>query len=392
MSRYKISPARAAHLERIERDLGRRTAMAMLQFQIVVAERLGLSLTDLFCGELLSRTGPLTAGELADLAGLTTGAITGVIDRLEKLGLVRRENDPHDRRRVIVRALPEEWEKVGKPLYNGLNAELDAAHARYSDQELATIADYLRVLGDAYAAQAAALRGAGIEFRFTHPGEHVNVDARARMRVHPPLPTHRDERVREFSAPLRKIQEGHLEWQSGASELRLDALTSSTELYHARFEKEIPTVRVQDGSIAVQYRQRTLFGRGGGKAAVELNAAIPWEVALDSGPSDLRVDLALPLRGFTLRSKGSKLRLNLGVPKGTVNLRLECTASDLVIHRPVGVPARLEAEGGWSNLLFDKRRLREQQLPIDSPGYREAADRYHIAIVGSANKVRIDTV
>src|SRR5574342_463312 len=66
-----------------------------------VAERLRINSTDLECLDHISR-GPVTAGRLAELTGLTTGAITGVIDRLERIGLVRREHDPDDRRKPLV--------------------------------------------------------------------------------------------------------------------------------------------------------------------------------------------------------------------------------------------------------------------------------------------------
>jgi DNA-binding MarR family transcriptional regulator len=68
-----------------------------------VAELIGIGRTEMRCLGLLERHGGrLTAGRLAELAHLTTGAITGVVDRLERAGLARREADPTDRRRVIV--------------------------------------------------------------------------------------------------------------------------------------------------------------------------------------------------------------------------------------------------------------------------------------------------
>lgn len=71
-------------------------------FSHAVADRLNLNLTDFECLDVLDWRGPTTAGKLADDLGLTTGAVTGILDRMEKAGYVRRERDPHDRRRVIV--------------------------------------------------------------------------------------------------------------------------------------------------------------------------------------------------------------------------------------------------------------------------------------------------
>src|SRR5215475_15194752 len=80
-----------------------------------VAERLGINSTDLECLDHILR-GPVTAGRLAELTGLTTGAITGVIDRLERIGLARRESDPDDRRKTVVRALPVVLDRIA-PLF-----------------------------------------------------------------------------------------------------------------------------------------------------------------------------------------------------------------------------------------------------------------------------------
>ena len=78
-------------------------------FGQTVAIRFGLSESDIEALEVLIDTGSSTAGALSDLMGLTTGAVTRVIDRLEQAGYVRRVPDPADRRRVIVEVVPERW-------------------------------------------------------------------------------------------------------------------------------------------------------------------------------------------------------------------------------------------------------------------------------------------
>jgi DNA-binding MarR family transcriptional regulator len=71
--------------------------------------------TDLECLDHILR-GPITASRLAEVTGLTTGAITGVIDRLERVGLARRERDPDGRRKIMVRVLPAVGERIA-PLF-----------------------------------------------------------------------------------------------------------------------------------------------------------------------------------------------------------------------------------------------------------------------------------
>jgi len=135
------SPGRAGLLDEMQRA-GRQLSAATIMFHQAVADRLGLNPTDHKCIDLLASKGLMTAGELADATGLTTGAITGVIDRLEAAGYVRREDDPNDRRRVIVRVIPRRYREIGR-LFEGLSARTADLGALYSDRELATILDFM---------------------------------------------------------------------------------------------------------------------------------------------------------------------------------------------------------------------------------------------------------
>src|SRR5215470_10658835 len=83
-----------------------RAATDGILFHQAVADRLGLHVSDLRCLTILYETGSVSAGELGERTGLTTGAVTRMIDRLERTGYVRREPDPADRRRVIVSPVP----------------------------------------------------------------------------------------------------------------------------------------------------------------------------------------------------------------------------------------------------------------------------------------------
>src|SRR6201993_2778555 len=105
--------ARLALLKELEEAM-RRTSAQGVMFGQAVADIAGVSGSDLDCMDFLNLEGRMTAGRLAELTGLTTGAITGVVDRLEKAGLVRRERDAEDRRKVFIAPVPERVMEIGR--------------------------------------------------------------------------------------------------------------------------------------------------------------------------------------------------------------------------------------------------------------------------------------
>jgi len=132
---------RSETLAAVLREVRRMTAQSVLIGQ-AVSERFGLSSSELECLDLARLSGGATAGDFARATGLTSGAITGVIDRLEQAGYVRREKDPTDRRKVIVRARPAMTRRIA-PLYDSLQREMTALWSGYSDEQLAWILDFL---------------------------------------------------------------------------------------------------------------------------------------------------------------------------------------------------------------------------------------------------------
>ena len=135
MSRHEFD--RQALLTRLQSEVTQALSDAIL-LQQAVANRLGLSLSDFKCLTALGETGQATAGDIASRAGLTTGAVTRMIDRLERAGWVRREHDRHDRRRVIVRPVPDRQTEV-EPLFLGLSKGWAEALADYSDDQIAMV-------------------------------------------------------------------------------------------------------------------------------------------------------------------------------------------------------------------------------------------------------------
>jgi DNA-binding MarR family transcriptional regulator len=113
-------------------------------FDSTVIEKAGLNRTDWRCLDILGTRGPMTAGQLAEAVRLTTGAVTGVLDRLEAAGLVRRVRDTNDRRKVIVE-ITEEVARLGAPVYGPLVADAAEAHAVFDAGELETITKFIQI-------------------------------------------------------------------------------------------------------------------------------------------------------------------------------------------------------------------------------------------------------
>jgi DNA-binding MarR family transcriptional regulator len=119
--------------------LGRQLSQATVLFHEQIAEHVGLSATDHKCLDLaVQAERPLTAGQIAELSGLSTGAVTGVIDRLERAGFVRRVRDPHDRRKVLVEVSRGSLARYGTA-YDGLWSALDSALTGYTEDELKAV-------------------------------------------------------------------------------------------------------------------------------------------------------------------------------------------------------------------------------------------------------------
>ncbi|MGE5802590.1 MAG: MarR family transcriptional regulator, partial [Gemmatimonadota bacterium] len=109
-----------------------------------IADRLGLNPTDhKALGLLLDAGEPLTPGQLAQRTGLTTGAVTGIVDRLERAGFVRRKRSPADRRQVSIEINLDKVRRHVFPVFEELAKRMHALAASYSQRDLATILDFV---------------------------------------------------------------------------------------------------------------------------------------------------------------------------------------------------------------------------------------------------------
>jgi len=107
-----------------------------------VAHRVGISATEFEAMDIISRNQPITAGQLAEECGLTTGAVTGILDRLERHKFVCRKRDPEDRRRVFIVPIenPERSKKV-RELYKPMSDCFQAFVDRYSPEQIRFLID-----------------------------------------------------------------------------------------------------------------------------------------------------------------------------------------------------------------------------------------------------------
>jgi DNA-binding MarR family transcriptional regulator len=133
---------RADLLERLMMA-GRVQSEATVMFHAIVAAKQGLTATEEKALDLLDRSGPLTAGELARRTGLAPASVTGLIDRLERKGFVRRVPNPSDRRSVLVEVETERVFASMAPLFTDWVRSLEELFAGYTDEQLETILDFL---------------------------------------------------------------------------------------------------------------------------------------------------------------------------------------------------------------------------------------------------------
>ncbi|HUB41868.1 MAG TPA: MarR family transcriptional regulator [Streptosporangiaceae bacterium] len=136
----------------------RQTVSLMVLMTQAAADRIGINATDLNCLNILSFSGQLTAGELAKATGLTTASITGVVDRLEQAGFVRRERDAQDRRRVVVHLDTVRALGTVAPVFGPMLGAMQQLADEYTDDELQLIVQFYAQLQDILRNHLARLR------------------------------------------------------------------------------------------------------------------------------------------------------------------------------------------------------------------------------------------
>lgn len=148
------------------RDLGRKISTQTVFLHQAIAQSVGLNATDTKCIDIILSYphGSVTAGGLSGMTGLTTGAITHILDRLEKKQFIKRVRDTRDRRKIFIRVRPESLEPLA-PKYEEIGKAYMSLAEQYGDKELQLICDYMekasevskRELANLFAANTTAI-------------------------------------------------------------------------------------------------------------------------------------------------------------------------------------------------------------------------------------------
>ena len=141
MSRNSKVGQRREKLENLI-DMMRSLSDEMVFYHQAAAEKFGLNATDTKTASFLRKMGPVSAGVIAEKLGLTAGAVTNIIDRLEKAGLVTRTSDPEDRRKILVELIPNKIREASN-VYQSMSDTFLAMSQKYSDKDLGLLLEYL---------------------------------------------------------------------------------------------------------------------------------------------------------------------------------------------------------------------------------------------------------
>jgi DNA-binding MarR family transcriptional regulator len=368
--------ARLAAILRATADL----ASSRTAYGEALAARTGLAATDVEVLRLLAMEGAMTVGRIGELASLTTGATTRMVDRLEQAGFVRRTADPADRRRVNVELARERAEPVLRA-YDPVDDAARAALEVLDDDTLGALHGYLLASVDAYRAEPAGVGGGGATADGT-PLAEAGV-----------------------TAPIASATAGRLVFVTGAPSVRIAGATDlGGDLYRARFSGAVPSARVRDGVVTIRYPRfawfdwRTRIGDQWLNASAHwrrdstdlaLNASFPWSVELRGGATAMTADFrAIRLTSLTIAGGAGSVSIQLGQPAGVVRVRVKGGAGDVLVRRPTGVPAILSVEGGYRTATLDGTAAWSPGR-MASDGAETAADRIEVGISGGANRVTV---
>jgi DNA-binding MarR family transcriptional regulator len=362
-------------------------AIRTAAYDEALADRLGLNPTDLRCLEVVLAAPGITAGRLAEQADLTTGAVTGVVDRLEAAGFVRRQPDPADRRSVTILPVDgraKELRDALAPLARAVATALDQAKATERKAILGFLEAATSTVQGETARLRASARGGFVGDAYVAPLGEVT---RGRLVFASGAP-----RVALNFAPLGPRATARVIMETAASRLRFDGAAPAGELVRASFDGPRPDVRTSGGVVTIRYRRQAIAAFSGRQARIALAAGIPWTIEIDGGITDMSGSLAaVSLAGLEVAGGANHVAVDLPAPSGSVPVRLAGVASSVRFRRAAAVPVALVVQGGVAHLWLDGKRHAQVagRHRFVSPGFETSPDRYEIEVLGGASEVRI---
>jgi DNA-binding MarR family transcriptional regulator len=186
------------------RDIGDEVRMSQNLTDAIdqsVCAILGINRSDARCLDIVERHGRISAGDLAAESGLTTGAVTALLDRLERGGAVRRVSDPGDRRRVLVELTPDA-QRTSNEIYGPMAEAAGTLLSRYSREELLLLRDFLRRGREISTEQLARIQSSATTSR-TRAGELRREVRRAALEVQ----SGRENLRRELKAAKQQVKQ-----------------------------------------------------------------------------------------------------------------------------------------------------------------------------------------
>jgi DNA-binding MarR family transcriptional regulator len=307
-----------------------------------VAADLGLNRTDFDCLLVLMLDGPMTAGALSEAMGLTTGGVSGILDRLERYVYVVRETDPDDRRRSVVRVTEA---GVGE-------ADSELAPLRAEAERLAAGPVDLQAESESWAKALEAIR-------------------RGRYEVTGP-----------FALPLDGRRGATLEITGGPATFEL-AAAPMDDLLRFDLPESVVRMRVRGDTVRMATRAR---GKGNGR--IELNPDVTWTLRFHGGVNHVFGDLSgLDLAALDFYGGANEAGLKVGQPTGAVPVRVNGGSNVVRLERPAGCGASVRVQGVAVLHLDGEELGSSAHSTWQKEGSGEGG--YAISVRGGANKLTL---
>lgn len=360
----------AAQLQQTIADLGRNLTASGVLLQQALAERLGLSATESRCLDIIQRlesSAVVTPSVLVEQLGLTSGAVTGVLDRLEAARFIRREKSATDRRQIVVRTTADRQSEM-RAVYEPYAKAFRELISHYEPTELLVIGRFVRETYELVERYANELRS-----------------------EQPTIALNGPSGVHELSVPIGEQRSASLQVTRGVSGLELTSC-EPTQLYHLSTDGPLPELVLQHDALRFVQKRASLFDFKRHRLGLGLNPDIAWSIHVRGGLSHARLALdELWLGSLEVSGGVSSVELRLSAPRGHVRLRIKGGVSQLSITRATGAQLGAIIHSGASQLVLDSLQLGAVggRMEWQTQNFANAADRFELEVMGGAEKLHV---